>query len=262
MILVTGAGGFIGRAIVQALGAEARPANHRACAQPTLDVGIKAIVHAGRDPRLGQPDYRVERDAELDIARLAAANDLPFLGLGTRKVYAPTDRPLAEDAPLGPTDRYGAQKLALEEALEGILGHRLTRLRLANIFGFEPGRPSFLGMMLAGLETSGTITFDMSPFVRRDFLPVETTAAAIARLARNPPGGIVNIGSGVPLAVGRLALALIEGRGGGHLLVTDPRHHDAFTLDVGRMKALTGITTDAAAILARAKAIGRHLAPP
>jgi UDP-glucose 4-epimerase len=261
MILVTGAGGFIGSAIVQALGAAGLPASHRASALPTANVDITAVVHAGRDPKLGKPDYRVEQDAELKVARFAAGLDLPFLSLGTRKVYAPVDRPLAEDAPTGPTDHYGEQKLALEEALVGILGHRLTRLRLANIFGCERGRAGFMGMMLQGLETADIITFDMSPFVARDFLPVETTAEAIARLARNPPGGIVNIGSGVPLEVGRLALALIEGRGQGRLLVTDPRHHDAFTLDVGRMRSLTGITTDTAAILARAHAIGRSLLP-
>ncbi len=260
MILVTGAGGFIGRAITEALGAHARPTSHLASALPSADADITAVVHAGRDPRLGKPDYRVEHDAELAVARFAAARGLPFLSLGTRKVYAPADRPLAEDAPLGPTDRYGEQKLALEEALGSILGHRLTRLRLANIFGFERGRAGFMGMMLEGLETAGTITFDMSPFVARDFLTVETTGQAIARLAQRPPGGIVNIGSGVPLEVGRLALALIEGRGGGRLLVTDPRHHDAFSLAVGRMRSLTGITTDATAILARARSIGRSLA--
>jgi UDP-glucose 4-epimerase len=261
MILVTGAGGFIGGNIVQALGHEATPASHRASALPTANADITAIVHAGRDPRLGKPDYRVGQDAELAIARFAAARDLPFLSLGSRKVLAPSDRPLAEDAPLGPTDRYVEQKLALEEALIEILGHRLTRLRLANIFGFERGRVGFMGLMLDGLETTGTITFDISPFVARDFLPVETTAEAIATLARKPPGGIVNIGSGIPLEVGRLALALIEGRGQGRLLVTDPRHHDAFTLDVCRMRSLTGITTDTAAILARAHAIGRSLLP-
>ena len=261
MILVTGASGFIGRAIVEALGADALPTSHLAAALPTANVDITAVVHAGRDPRLGTRDYRVDEDAELAIARFAAGRGLPFLGLGTRKVYAPSDRPLVEESPTGPTDRYGEQKLALEEALAGILGRRLTRLRLANVFGFERGRKSFMGMMLQGLETAGTISFDMSPFVARDFLPVETTAQAIARLARKPPGGIVNIGSGVPLEVGRLALALIEGSGCGQLLVTDPRHHDAFVLDVGRMRALTGIETDAAAILARARSIGRSLVP-
>jgi len=258
MILVTGAGGFIGRAIVEALGHLARPASHRTFAVLTPNVGSRAVVHAGRDPLLGTPDYRVERDVELRIASLAAAHDLPLLSLGTRKVYAPADQPLPETAPIGPTDRYGEQKLALEAALEAILGERLTRLRLANIFGSERGRKSFVGQMLQGLDTADTISFDMSPFVPRDFLPVETTAAAIATLAQNPPGGVVNIGSGIPLEVGRLAMALIEGRGRGRLVVTDTREHDAFTLDVGRMRELTGIATDAATILARARAIGRN----
>jgi hypothetical protein len=55
-------------------------------------------------------------------------------------------------------------------------------------------------------------------------------------------------------------MAVIEGRGQGHLLVTDPRHHDPFTLDVTRMKQLTGISTNAALILERARGIGRMLA--
>ena len=108
------------------------------------------------------------------IARLAADRGLPFLTLGTRKVYAPADMPLGEDAPLGPSDRYGEQKLRIEEKLQALLGDRLTRLRLANIFGFERGRQGFMGLMLDGLERNDTIRFDMSPFVARDFLPVET----------------------------------------------------------------------------------------
>ena len=203
---------------------------------------------------------RPENDAELALARLAAAKGLPFLSLGTRKVYAPSGDPLAEAAPLGPTDRYGEHKLALEETLEAILGRHLTRLRLANIFGFELGRQGFMGMMLAALERGEPVTFDMSPFVARDFLPVETTARAIASLAQQPPGGIVNIGSGIGLETGRLALAVIEGSGHGRLLVTDPRHHDPFTLDVTRMTTLTGIAIDTPTILARAQAIGRMLA--
>ncbi len=46
----------------------------------------------------------------------------------------------------------------------------------------------------------------MSPFVARDFLPVEAFARLIARLAAAPPGGIVNVGSGIGLPTGRLAL--------------------------------------------------------
>ncbi len=259
MLLVTGAGGFIGGAIARALGDEARAVGHRSDAWTDRLAGVTAIVHAGRDPRLGKPDYRLADDVELQVARLAADRGLPFLTLGTRKVYAPADVPLGEDAPLGPSDRYGEQKLQMEEKLQALLGDRLTRLRLANIFGFERGRRGFMGLMLDGLERNDTIRFDMSPFVARDFLPVELAAAAIATLLQAPPGGIVNIGSGVPLETGRLALAVIEGRGAGRLLVESPDAGDAFTLDVGRMRALTGITIDRAGLLRRANEIGRQL---
>jgi dTDP-4-dehydrorhamnose reductase/UDP-glucose 4-epimerase len=260
MIVVSGAGGFIGRAIVRALGSRAVPIGHRAIDRSLALGPVSAVVHAGRDPRLGSSDYRLEDDLELTMARLAARQNVPFLSLGTRKVYEPATVPLAETAPLGPVDRYGAQKLALERALETILGGLLTRLRLANIFGFEAGRSGFMGSMLGGLVRDETITFDMSAFVARDFLPVETAAAAIARIAEAPPGGIVNIGSGIPLETGRLALAVIEGRGRGRLLVCDPRSHDTFVLDVARMKRLTGIGTSQAAMLDRAREIGRQSA--
>lgn len=260
MLLVTGAGGFIGRAIVQALGKQALALGHRACERPDQLAGVSAIVHAGRDPRLGKADYRIEDDVELTLARIAAERGLPFLTLGTRKVYAPAAAPLHENAPLGPTDRYGEQKLQMEEKLLALLGERLTRLRLANIFGFERGRQGFIGLMLHGLERDDTIRFDMSPFVARDFLPVETAPAAIARLLQAPPGGIVNIGSGIPLETGRLALAVIEGKGAGQLLVESAAARDAFTLDVERMRALTGLAIDTPAILRRARDIGRELA--
>ncbi len=183
MLLVTGAGGFIGSAIARTLGDMALALGHRSDDWTDRLDSVTVIVHAGRDPRLGKPDYRLEDDAELQIARVAAERGLPFLTLGTRKVYAPAQAPLCEDAPLGPSDRYGEQKLQMEEALQRLLGERLTRLRLANIFGFERGRQSFMGRMLHGLERDDTITFDMSPFVARDFLQVETAAAAIAPTA-------------------------------------------------------------------------------
>lgn len=259
MILITGAGGFIGRAVAEALGRRARSASHRDIGDKGLLDGVTAIVHAGRDQHLGQPGYRLENDVELKLADAAAARDLPFLMLSTRKVYAANPEPLREASPLGPVDRYGAHKLAMEEALLARLGHRLTRLRLANIFGFEPGRRSFMGAMQDGLAGKGTITFDMSPFTTRDFLPVELAAQAIAKLALSPRGGIVNIGSGVPLMCGRLAMALITGHKSGRLLVTDPAERDAFTLDVARMQTLTGVAADEAALIARAEEIGVSL---
>lgn len=240
LLLIVGRG-FIGRAVAAACPAGgARAVGHEAVDAPDLLAGVSAVLYAGRHPALGSDAWSLAEDRELHLARRTADAGFPFLSLGTRKVYAPSPAPLRETDPVGPVDRYGRQKLALEEALAGILGPRLTRLRLANIFGYErePGRATFLTAALAGLAERGEIRFDMSPFVARDFLPVELAARWIAGLARRPPGGVVNLGSGVALPTGRLALWLIEGFGRGRLVVESPEERDPFVLDTGRLRQL------------------------
>jgi len=52
-MLITGAGGFIGRALRRAA-PDARHADHRALLEhPGLLDGMAVLIHAGRDPHLG-----------------------------------------------------------------------------------------------------------------------------------------------------------------------------------------------------------------
>lgn len=255
-------GGFIGRAVAEALGPAARLVRHDAVDGPGLLDGVRVVLWAGRHPDLGTPEWAPAGDLELRMAQRAASAHVSFVSLGTRKVYASARTPLGEDARIGPTDLYGRQKLQLEHALADILGPRLTRLRLANIFGYEhlPSRASFLGRVLATLAAEGEVRFDMSPFVTRDFLPIGHAAAWIAAILRRPPGGIVNVGSGVPLPTGRLALWVIEGYGRGRLVVLDPREQDAFVLRTDRLKGLVGgATCTPDDLRAVCLAIGRRL---
>lgn len=262
-VLVVGAG-FIGTAIASELGPHGRLVPHGAVAENVaLLHGVTAVIHAGRHPALGQAGWRIEEDVEPRIAARAADHALPFLSLGTRKVYAPSGQPLCETSPLGPTDRYGEQKLALEERLQAILGPLLTRLRIANIIGWElvPGRGSFLGRALGTLAAEGVIRFDMDPAVPRDFLPVKTCAMWIGGLAVRPPGGVVNLGSGIALPCGDLAQAIIAGHGRGRLIVTDASHRDAFVMHTARLQSLipdAAITR--ADLLAYLHDLGRRLA--
>jgi len=256
-VLVACAGGFIGAALARAIPG-CRTAGH-GDAGGALG-GVRTAVWCGRDPRLGGEGWRLDDNAELAFARACAAAGVHLLSLGTRKVYAPSSAPLAEDAPLGPADGYGRQKLELERALHGVLGARLTRLRLANVFGWEPGRRTFMGQMLTGLAKEGEIRFDMSPFTRRDFLAVEDAARLIAALAADPPGGIVNVGSGRALETGRLALALIRGYGRGRLVMERAEERDAFALDTRRLFWRTGMAVEAGRVEEAAFGIGGMLA--
>lgn len=259
MILVTGAGGLIGRHVLAALGpGRARGVSHHAITAPDLLDGVTTVVHAGRDPLLGKPGWKLEADAEIVLAERLARTDIRLISLGTRKVLAASDRPLAEDAPIAPADAYGRAKAALEAALLERLGERLTRLRISNVIGIEPpGRGSFMGAMLAGLVADGTIRFDMAALTRRDFVPVGFVAQAIARLAADPPGGIVHLGSGHAIPCGLLARWTIEGFGRGRLIVEHDERRDAFVMDVRRLRALTGLACPRAAVRDAARDAGR-----
>lgn len=255
--------GFLGTAVAAALGPAGRLVGHDRLDDPALLDGVSTVVWAARHPALGTPGWRIAEDLEPRLAQRAAERGIAFLSLGTRKVYAPSSRPFREEDPLGPADLYGAQKLALEERLVAIPRLRLTRLRIANVFGFERDarRTSFTTRLLGTLGRDGEVRLDVSPFTVRDFVPIERAAAWIAALAREPPGGIVNLGSGVPLAIGRLALAVIEGFGRGRLVCESPVERDGFVLDVARLRAfLPEAVVGPGEVLDAGRAIGRRLA--
>jgi UDP-glucose 4-epimerase len=263
-VLVVGAGSFIAQHLVAAMPAgRVKAVGHGAIDEPGLLQGIGCVVSCCRHPLIGSEQYDFERmDPDLRLARRLGEREIAYLMLSTRRVYAPDLQLIDEGSPLAPSDPYGRHKLAAEEALGAALGQRLTILRLANIFGYEraPGRRTFLSILLDRLAIRDEILFDMSPFVARDFLPVERCAALLARIALAPPGGVLNVGSGIALPTGRLALWILEGYGRGRLVIASPQEKDAFVYDVARLRAAWGEPCTFEDLRAACLAIGRRLA--
>lgn len=263
-VLVVGRNSFIARHFLAACpGDRVRAVGHEAIDAPDLLDGIGCVVNFARHPLISSDDYRpADMDTDLRLAERIGARRIAYVMPSTRKVYAPAAAPLAEGAPIGPQDAYGRNKRAIEQALQARLGERLTILRLANIFGYErtPGRRTFLSVLLDRLLRHGQIRFDMSPFVERDFLPVENCARVLARIAQDPPGGVLNVGSGIGLPTGRLALWIIEGFGRGELVIEQPREHDAFVLDINRLRSLYGDPCTLLELRERCLELGRRLA--
>ena len=261
MILLFARNSFLARHVAAALpGGSWRGASHHELENPDLLDGVETVVSFARHPAIGCDDHDLERDdPDLRLADRIGAREIRFVMLSSRKVYRAAPGPLAENAALGPSDPYGRHKLALERGLAARLGDRLTVLRLANVFGYERGRRTFLGLLLDRLAEEGAIQFDMSPFVARDFLPAERCGEILAQIARDPPGGILNVGSGIPLPTGRLALWVLEGFGSGRLVITSPREHDAFVLDVGRLASRFGSPCSWDELAAACRALGRRL---
>lgn len=262
-LLLVGKNSFIARHLLAALPVDQVVAvSHDRLDDPGLLDGIDTVINAARHPGSSRDDYDLEQlDPDLRLARRIADNNVPFIMLSSRKVYAPSDRPLDEDAPLGPTDAYGRNKLRVEQHLAQMLGDRLTILRLANIFGDErlPGRRSFLAMLLTRLADQNQIRYDMSPFAERDFLPVEILAGVLTRIVQEPSSGVMNIGSGIPLATGRIALWIMEGFGGGELLIDNFKEKDRFVLNIDKLRARYGTPCSLADLRDRCLDLGQHL---
>lgn len=232
-----------------------------ACAE--VFEGVDLIINFALDPAYRSGPYRADIDVDRRLGAEAARRGLRYVLLSSRKVYAPAAAfGASEDAPIGPSDAYGRNKWITEQALRELLGPALTVLRIGNVLGYEriPGRSSFANLMLARLKAEGRILLDVSPFVRRDFLPVEDVARALGRVVAHGLRGTFNLGSGVAVECGRIALWVLEGYGRGELLVTSPRHHDEFQLDVRRLAAAIGPITVPETLADYCRALGRRLA--
>jgi nucleoside-diphosphate-sugar epimerase len=261
-ILLVGHHSFLAQHALGALG-PVKAVGHEAIDQPDLLDGVRCVINFARHPLAGSDAYRLETmDADLRLAARIGRESIAYVMLSSRKVYEPSTEPLSETAATEPGDLYGRHKLAVERALHGMLGERLTVLRLANIFGYErsPGRRTFVALALDRLAREGRIHYAMSPFVARDFLPAEAFARVLARVAAAPPGGIVNVGSGIALPTGRLALWILEGFGRGELVIESTTENDPFVLDIGRLQGLYGTPCTWADLRAACVTIGRRLA--
>lgn len=194
------------------------------------------IVNFAFDPRMRTGGYIAEADIDSKLARMIEGTQAHYIMLSSRMVYgAPISGfELHENDPANPVNPYGQSKLRIENALQDILGNRLTILRLSNIFGFEPGRRSFFGMALTRLAREKKIVYDMSPKVRRDFLSVWKFADTLKAIAAAPRPGLYNLGSGIGLETAKIAEWLIAGYGEGSLVIERDAENDQFWLDMNK----------------------------
>jgi dTDP-4-dehydrorhamnose reductase/UDP-glucose 4-epimerase len=270
-VLVIGRSSFLARSFIDTYGADG--IRHVAWAdveRPETFDGIGCVVNFAIDPRYMREAYDPALDCDRRLAeaigqaqrdgRMPA--DAHVVMLSTRKVYGPADGAALDEARVpAPQDAYGRNKLETEGLLRDRFGPHLTILRLSNIFGYEdlPGRRTFLGLLLRSLREEGVIRYDVSPFTEKDFLPVEQFAAALAKVVRARPGGLLNLGSGVALEVGWLAMWIIEGYGRGSLSISSPDIRDAFTMTVDDFVTRFGQVASREDIRAACLAIGRRL---
>ena len=246
-VLVTGATGFVGRHVVEALvaGGHSVTAVARdeskartmpwlgrvrfvACdafAQPerALEGGADVLVHLAWP---GLPNYRdffhLSRNLPADLRFLEHAVDAGIARLvvaGTCLEYGMQCGALAATQETRPTTPYGLAKDTLRKSLEMLQRLKpftLQWVRLFYMYG-EGQNPASLLAQLDRAIDEGKPVFDMSRGDQlRDYLPVEEVAATFRRVVESPAvTGVINCCSGTPVSVRELVERRCTERGSG-----------------------------------------------
>jgi nucleoside-diphosphate-sugar epimerase len=229
-VVVTGASGFVGRAVLAALTARGiRPTavtrDRRRLSDLERDVAIVEGDVAAPDPSFigevarhdvllhlawdGLPNYKSLHHFETELPAqyrflkaVVAAGSRSLLVTGTCFEYGMQEGRLVETGPAQPTNPYGYAKDALRRQLSFLKQETpfaLTWTRLFYMYGTGQN-PKSIYSQLAAAVGRGDDHFDMSAGEQiRDYLPIEAIADRLVRLMLlGREAGIVNICSGQP----------------------------------------------------------------
>jgi dTDP-4-dehydrorhamnose reductase/UDP-glucose 4-epimerase len=266
-LVLIGASSFIARhvrLVADQRGIDVFPLRHDADIDRALDSN-DTVINFALNPSFQSAPYSEKIDFDAKAAMAAARTGAHFVMLSTRRVYPVTHRWGASEHSTANGDEtiYGKNKALSEARVTAIPEGRYTVLRLSNIIGFEyelgGPRKTFMAIVLHKLRTTGEITFDMASSTRRDFLPVEVCAGAIVRIAQSREMGVFNVGCGFGVPCGDIANAVLEGFGGGKLVVTNDQLRDEFYLSMDRWNSKFLPLVSSAELISYCERLGRRL---
>jgi UDP-glucose 4-epimerase len=261
-VVVTGASGFLGRRLVALLADSGhdviavarRPLDHvetvvgdLAVELPPLPNRVDAVIHLAQSGRYrewpgGAADmYGVNVDAAFRLLERARRGGVShFVLASTGAVYAPSDEPVTEDAPLGPQGFYARSKLAAEVLAHGYADDMVTAvLRPFAIYG-----RSQKGMLVANLaaRVSGRdeVIVQGNPGLRINPVHVDDAARAFAAALTLPESGAFNVAGDEVVSVTRLVERLADAAGSPARIRHVEGPSASLVGDVARMRDVLG----------------------
>ncbi|MGK8553721.1 NAD-dependent epimerase/dehydratase family protein [Nocardia gipuzkoensis] len=230
-VLVTGANGYLGRAVIEALAAAGHdPIAMVRRATSSLQVptrvadlldevglrqaldGVEAVCHLAGLTRAREstvdplPYFRANTAGTIALLDAMAATGVArIVFASTGSIYGtPEHQPMTEELPDAPPHPYAASKLAAEFAInaKAQAGHlSAVVLRLLNVAGgIDPDATRLIPRVLAAAKNRSALEINVDGSTIRDYLHIIDAAAAfVASVDRMPPLGKAtrfNIGSG------------------------------------------------------------------
>jgi len=255
-VLVTGASGFIGRAVVTALtqsgytvrAAVRRPPRHpfapdvEVTQQPDLSrsfdwtpllahveavVHLAGIAHTGRSEIAAALYDSVNRRATAELAAAAARQGIKrFVFVSSIRAQSgpAADHALTENDAPTPTDAYGRSKLAAEAAVRAS-GVPFTILRPVLLYG--PGAKGYFALLLRIVMTR--VPLPLRDFVnRRSLLSLDNFTSALIYVLASPATlgeTYIVADPGMPPRLADIAATLRKARGRWPLIVALPTQY-------------------------------------
>ncbi|MFQ5845083.1 MAG: dTDP-4-dehydrorhamnose reductase [Planctomycetota bacterium] len=260
-VLVTGAGGLMGQALVRAFAghAQALPKTRaeldvtdaRAVAGCLDELHPSAVLNAAAFTDVDAAESRT-REAEAvnvtgvrNLAASCAQRGILLVGLGTDYVFdGVLRRPYREDDPPRPLSAYGRSQLAGEHALAEAGGEFLL-VRTQGLYG--SGRPTLVHRLLAVEDPEAEVRMVADRTSQPSW--ADEVADAVRELWRCGARGVVHVANTGPLTWYEFTVMLHEesGRPRGRILsIAAAQRSEAAVrpaysaLDTGRYEALTG----------------------
>lgn len=233
-MLLVGKDGFIGSNLYSLL---SKYHNVDAISYSALDCissNYDAVINCSIHPEYKSQKYKEENDIDLKISNKFKCKTVM---ISSRKVYGSSNilKAYDENSSTSPTDYYGENKLITEQKIKDTKDEYLI-FRASNIFGYEPGRSSFMGFCIDQLIKNNTISYEISKETKRDFLHVKRFSNIVIKSLDKNLNGLFNIGSNVAYEIGDVANNLILGyNNNSKFICTSNDIKDQFVLDCTKL---------------------------